>query len=342
MRSLLSANPVQAWTTAGLIAAAVCLALLLAKGAIGQRLVRLAKRTSTDVDDIAAELVTKVRWYFILALAVRAGTVALDVSSTVDRSLRQVAAIAVLLQLAVWGVALINFWVRRLTARRGAVAGSTTLSALSFGAKGVLWALLVVLAIRNVLDYDVAALLTGLGIGGIAIALAVQNILGDVFAALSIFLDRPFEVGDPIAVDAIAGTVEHIGLKTTRVRSVNGEEVIFSNTDLLKSRVRNLKTLTERRAVLHLYLAPDSPSDLVAQVQPTIHSSVIQQPNARFERAHLSRFAEAGLEFEAVYFVNGDHQAFIDCQHAVNMAVFGKCRELGLRLSSAGRDRLAS
>ena len=315
-------NTIRAWSTAGLLAGAVCLLLLAVKHLLGRRLTALAKRTTTDVDDVAAELITKVRWYFILALALRSGSIALALSTQIDRAIRQVAAIAVLLQLAVWGNALIGFWLRKWAMRRGTTAGAATLNAIGFAAKGLLWAVIGVLALRNVLDYDITALLTGLGVGGIAIALAVQNVLGDLFAALSIVLDRPFEEGDTIAVDSFTGVVEHIGLKTTRIRSTGGEQVIFSNADLLRSRVRNLKRIEERRAVLTLGITYDTPAERVASVPAVLRTCVETQPLARFERAHFSRFAESWLEFEVVYLVRSPaYEAYMDTQQAVNLAV---------------------
>lgn len=322
-------NSMRAWTTAGLVAGAVFVLLTLVKMVLGRRLTVIASRTTSDVDDIAAELLTKVRWYFVVALSLRSGSVALTLDPGIQRAIRQVAAIAVLLQLAVWGTALIKYWLRRWGARTE--AGVSTLNAIGLAAKGLLWALIGVLALRNVLDYDISALLTGLGIGGIAIALAVQNVLGDLFAALSIVLDRPFEVGDTIAVDTFTGSVEHIGLKSTRVRALTGEQVIFSNADLLKSRVRNLKRQHDRRAILTIGITHHTPPDLVATIPAILRECVQSQPMTRFDRSHFTRFAESWLEFETVYFVgNPDYATFMDTQQAVNIAVLRAFREQGI------------
>ncbi len=316
-------NPIGAWANAGLIAAAVGIVLYAVKHLIGRRLAKLAARTSTDIDDVAAELIGETRWYFILAIALRSGSVALELTESYQSAIRQVAAVAILLQLAVWGDTLIAYWLRKWAARRqGDTLGASTLKAIGYAAKALLWSLIGVLALRNVLNYDISALLTGLGIGGIAIALAVQNVLGDLFAALSIVLDRPFEVGDTIAVDTFTGTVEHIGLKTTRLRAVTGEQVIFSNADLLKSRVRNLKRMQERRALITLGITYDTPPDRVAAVPAMLQHCVAQQPGTRFDRAHFSRFAESWLEIELAYFVlSPDYLTFMNTQQAVNIEI---------------------
>lgn len=316
-------NTLRSWSIAGLLATGLALVLLTLKLVLARRLATLARQTSTDVDDVAADLLGRTRWYFILALALRAGSVALTLSPGAERAIRQGAAVAVLLQLAVWGNTLIAWALRRWARRRdGDPLGESTLKAIGYAARALLWSVIFVLALRNVLDYDITALLTGLGIGGIAIALAVQNILGDLFAALSIVLDRPFEVGDTIAVDAFTGTVEHIGLKTTRVRAVSGEQVIFSNADLLRSRVRNLKRMQERRVLQTLGITYDTTPDRVAAVPSLLRRCVEQQPLTRFERAHFARFAESWLELELAYYVRSpEYAVYMDTLQGVNLAI---------------------
>jgi small-conductance mechanosensitive channel len=316
-------NSLRTWSIAGAVAGGVLLALVALRLVLGRKLAILARSTSTTVDDLAAELLGRTRWYFIIALAIRAGSAFLTLPPSVRDGIRQVAAIAILLQIAAWGNTLITYWLRAWAARRdGDPLGESTLKAIGVAAKGLLWSVIFVLALRNVLEYDITALLTGLGIGGIAIALAVQNILGDLFAALSIVLDRPFEVGDTIAVDAFSGTVEHVGLKTTRVRSVTGEQVIFSNADLLKSRVRNLKRMQERRVLQTFGITYDTPPDRVAEIPAMLQRCVDSQALTRFERAHFARFAESWLEFELAYYVKSAvFQDYMDTMQGVNLAV---------------------
>ena len=326
-------NSIRSWSIAGGVAGALWLTLYAIRLFGGRRLTTLAERSAGDFDDLAADLVRKTRWYLILALAVRAGSVALVLPPGITRGVRQFAAIAILLQLAVWGNAIIGFWIRKWARRRSGRdgTGASTLGAINVLAKGLLWTVIGILALRNVLDYDISALLTGLGIGGIAIALAVQNILGDLFAALSIVLDKPFEVGDAIAVDTFSGTVEHVGLKTTRIRAVTGEQVIFSNADLLKSRVRNLKRLHERRGLLTLGVAYDTPPGVVAEIPGLLRAAVEAQPHARFDRAHFVGFAGSALNFELVYFLqSADYLLYMDTQQAVNLHILRVLNERGI------------
>jgi small-conductance mechanosensitive channel len=320
----LTASSPRDWAVGAAIASGVALVLYALRTVLARRLQRLALSTSTVVDDIAVEVLRKTRWYLIIALALLAGSLALTLPPGAGSLIHRATAIAVLLQLAVWGNTLVAHWLHRWANRRAGddKVGEATLRAIAFAAKGLVWALILVLALRNVLDYDITALLTGLGIGGIAIALAVQNVLGDLFAALSIVLDRPFELGDTIAVDTFTGTVEHVGLKTTRLRAVTGEQVIFSNADLLKSRVRNLRRMQERRALVTLGIPYDTPPDRVADLPAILRRCVEGHPAARFDRAHFARFAESWLEFELAYFVRSpEFGVFMDTQQAVNLAI---------------------
>ncbi|MEO6445014.1 MAG: mechanosensitive ion channel family protein [Gemmatimonadaceae bacterium] len=322
-------NPLSAWVTAGFIVAGVSIVLLVIKHVVGWRLTAHAARTATDLDDGAADLFNRTRHYFILALALRAGAFALTLTDGAQEALRKGIGIVVLLQIAAWGNGLVTFWLRRWSHQRfGEHASSTTINAMGVLARGALWTIILLLALRNVLDYDITTLITGVGISGIAIALAVQNILGDLFAALSIVLDKPFDVGDTIAVDTFKGTVEHVGLKTTRVRSLGGEQVIFSNSDLLKSRVRNLRRMVERRALFSIGVTYDTPPDDVARIPAIIREIIDETPHARFDRAHFARFADSSLDFEVVYFTtSSDYSVFAATQHAVNLALLRRFNE---------------
>ncbi len=170
--------------------------------------------------------------------------------------------------------------------------------------------------------------MAGLGIGGIAVALAVQNILGDLFASLSIVLDKPFVIGDFIIVNEFLGTVEHIGLKTTRIRSLSGEQVIFSNADLLRSRIRNFKRMFERRVTFSIGVTYQTPSDKLERISALLKEIVVKQPKARFDRAHFKEFGDSALIYEVVYYVqNPDFNVYMDIQQAINIEIVRRFEE---------------
>jgi small-conductance mechanosensitive channel len=200
-------------------------------------------------------------------------------------------------------------------------AAVTTVSALGFVGKFLLWSFAALLALEN-LGVNVTALVAGLGIGGIAVALAAQNVLGDLLASLSIVLDKPFVLGDFIIVDDRAGSVEQIGLKTTRLRSLSGEQLIFSNNDLLKSRIRNFKRMQERRVAFTVGAAYDTPRDKLRRIPAILREAIEAQPETRFDRAHFKELGSYALNFEVVYYVlKPEYNLSMDIQQSVNLTV---------------------
>ncbi|MGB5523274.1 MAG: mechanosensitive ion channel domain-containing protein, partial [Polyangiales bacterium] len=231
-------NEVRSWLIALAVAAGVLMALWLVEQVFVVRMQRIAKKTQTMIDDIIIGSLRKTKLLFLLVVAVFAGSLSLDLEPDVRSILWSGLMIAAFIQVGVWVSTGLQIWLEHYRKVEEDGANRTTMNALSFVGRLILWVTVFLLVIDN-LGVDVTALVAGMGIGGIAIALAVQNILGDLFASLSIVLDKPFVNGDFIAVGDMAGSVEHVGIKTTRIRSISGEQLVFSNSDLLQSRVRN-------------------------------------------------------------------------------------------------------
>lgn len=263
-----------------------------------------------------------------LLLAAYLGSLTLALSGKAQAVLQSVTILALLVQLALWARVAIEFWVARTRRRRGTDAASITMAgAVGFLAKLVLWTIVLLLALDN-LGVDVTALVTGLGVGGIAVALAVQNILGDLLASLSIVVDKPFVIGDAITVGDFTGKVESIGMKTTRLRSVGGEEISFPNGDLLQSRIRNWARLSECRVLLNFSVASGTPSGALARIPGVVRGLVEAQDLTRFDRAHFKGFGTSGFDFEAVYWIlSADYAAFMDRQQAVGLALLSWIRK---------------
>jgi small-conductance mechanosensitive channel len=314
----------QQWATALATAAAAFLALLLVRRIGIRHLAALAARTTNRVDDLALALLRGTRTYTLAAAALWPAATLLPLPAAVTRGLQVVAVIITVLQAAAWGnvviAHLLEHRVQRL--RQEDPAGATTLTALTVLARIGLWAALLLLALDNV-GIDITALVAGLGIGGVAIALATQNILGDLFASLSIVLDKPFVVGDFIIVGDLLGTVEHVGLKTTRVRSLSGEQLVFSNADLLGSRIRNYKRMAERRVVFGLGVTYQTSEEQLASIPGTLRGIITAEPGVRFDRAHFKEYGDSALTFEVVYFVlDPDYNTYMDTQERINFAIF--------------------
>jgi small-conductance mechanosensitive channel len=203
-------------------------------------------------------------------------------------------------------------------------------SLIKFIARSIIWSIALLLCVENI-GIDITALVAGLGIGGIAIALAAQNILSDLFASLAIVLDKPFEIDDYIVVGDISGTVEQIGIKTTRIRALSGEELVCSNADLLGSRVRNYKRMKERRAIFELGVVYQTPHNLLTKIPEIIEKIIENAEFARFDRANFKSFGDSSLLFEIVFYVSApgnDYNEYMKVQQGINYEIFKKFEEL--------------
>jgi small-conductance mechanosensitive channel len=184
------------------------------------------------------------------------------------------------------------------------------------------------------MGYDITAIIAGLGIGGIAIALAAQNILGDLFNYFVIFFDRPFEVGDFVVVDAKAGTIEHIGIKTTRVKALSGEQLVFANTDLTNSRIHNYKRMNTRRIVFNFGVVYQTSYEQLEQIPSIVRSIIEEQELVTFDRAHFHAYGDSSLNFEVVYIIlSSEYNKYMDLQQAINLGLFRKFQELGIQFA---------
>jgi small-conductance mechanosensitive channel len=192
------------------------------------------------------------------------------------------------------------------------------------------WVIFLLATLQN-LGINVTTLVASLGIGGIAIALAVQNVLGDLFASLSIAVDKPFEVGDSISVAGFSGKVEHVGLKTTRVRADSGEQIVISNAQILKDTLRNFKRMTTRRIQFAINVNPTTAPDVAAQVPAALKAIIEKQDKVRFERAHLKTLDQEFIAYEVVYYVlDPNYTLFMDTQQAIILDVMQLLDQLGI------------
>jgi small-conductance mechanosensitive channel len=326
-----------------LIALGIAAGVFLALFGLRELLVRRRRRsaegaeeTPTGLGDLLATLARRTPVLVIAAVAAYLGSLDLALRPGQERLLRGAAELAVFLQLALWSSVAIDFWIARQRRRVDHDATSIALAGvLRFIAKLALWALLLLMALDN-LGVNVTTLITGLGIGGVAVALALQNVLGDLLASLSIVLDKPFVIGDAITVDALSGTVESIGLKTTRLRSVSGEQLVVSNGDLLKSRIHNWKRMAERRVVLAFGLPHGTPPGVVERIPAIVRALIEGTDLTRFDRAHFKGFGASSLDFEAVYWIlTADYGLFMDRQQAINLGLLRAFEGEGIELASA-------
>lgn len=332
---MLYGNSLAAWITAAGLLALISLGLWAIHRFVLSRLAGFARGTRTVIDDVLIHALGRTKASLAVLVAVFFASLVLTLDPQIELVLRRTAVVALILQGGLWATAAVAFWVERfaeVTAGEDPAA-VTTVSALSFIGRLVIWALALLLILDN-FGIEVTALLTGLGIGGIAVALAVQNILGDLFASLSIVLDKPFVLGDFLILGDHMGTVEHIGLKTTRLRALSGEQLVFGNDDLLKSRIRNMGRMAERRAVFTIGVTYDTPRAALAAIPGWIAEIVEAREHTRLDRSHLKQFGPYSVDFEIVYFMTvPDYATYADTQQAINLAIHERFEREGVEFA---------
>ncbi|PKH39721.1 mechanosensitive ion channel protein MscS [Pseudomonas sp. 43NM1] len=322
---------------------ATILSFVLARTAIRFALKKIRKRSllpDADLSHIALEVLSVTSNTLLFLASVLIGIGFLDLP---ERWLGRVSSlwfVVVALQAGLWANRAIALALARYFRRHGSAETfqASALATLSlWGAKVFLWVVVVMAMLSNV-GVNITAFVASLGVGGIAIALAVQNILGDVFASLSIAVDKPFEVGDFIVVGSLSGTVEHVGLKTTRIRSLGGEQIVMANAQMIGSTIQNYKRLQERRIVFEVGLTYDCSAQQVKEVPQRIEKIIKGKKLARFDRSHFRSFGDSALEFETVYIVlDPSYNVYMDVQQAINIEMMGAFAELGVSFAFPSR-----
>ena len=318
------ANDLYDWGLAVLVAMGVLLGLVALNRGASRALRAFKVADAARPDSIVEKVLAATKLWLLFPIALYAAASAIELPPKLEQLIDVIVVVALMLQAVLWINRLVTCWLGRLIDKRRGVDSEavTILALLGFFARMMVWTFTLLL-ILNHLNFNITALVTGLGIGGVAVALALQNILGDLFASLSIILDKPFVIGDFIIVGDCMGTVKHIGLKTTRVRSLGGELIVFSNTDLLKSRIRNYRRMYERRVVFTVGVAYETPADKLRGIPDLLREAVKAEKPVRFDRAHFKEYGLSSLVFEVVYYVlSADFNVYMDMQQAINLSIF--------------------
>lgn len=281
------------------------------------RIVQLSKKTKNDIDDLLVEILRTVNMPFAVVLAVLI-TVYYMGFDIVSQLWFYILVIFILTYQATKIVQLMfNYTVRKTHGENGAgsVQGLKFLISIAIWSGGFL-------IILSSLGYNITSIIAGLGIGGIAIALALQNILSDIFSSFSIYFDKPFIVGDYIVSETKEGTVERIGLKTTRLRSLRGEEIVLSNRELTNAAIENFGKLEKRRVLVNLQFEYGTKNSQLEKLSELVEKTISKISNTEFSRIHFKEFGDSGLIHELVYYINsGNYDVYVEAQHAINLAL---------------------
>ena len=335
-------NSLTAWLIAGSVVATIFAILFGIRVAIRRYARRLNSTERTEFLEIPMLALSRTALLFMLIVALSAGSQSLKLGNTLQRVITSALFIAFFWQIGLWFATAVRAWVEKRRARSTvddrAALGS--LDIIRFIASVVIWSLVLLLTLDN-LGVNITALVAGLGVGGIAVALATQNVLGDLFASLSIALDRPFVVGDFLAVDTFLGAVENIGIKSTRLRSLEGEQIILSNGDLLKSRVRNYGRMVERRVQFSVGVAYTTPVAQLEQIPGWIREFVSKEKDTRFDRSHFLKHGASALEFETVYYVlSADYNRYMDIQQSINLNIHRRFGDQGIAFAVTTQNQV--
>ena len=329
-------NSSEQLATAAALAIVAFIVLYFIRALLNRKLTHWAQRSRTQWDDVLADVVGATHNLMLIGLSLLVGLHNLTLPAMLEQSISNGFTLILLTQLGFWGHRAIRGW-RTLQIRRSQEsengAAAMNYGVIAFLGEMALWTVLVLMTLDN-LGVNITTLVASLGIGGIAVALAVQNILGDLFASLSIALDKPFVAGDFIVIDTMMGTVKQVGLKTTRIQSLSGEELIFSNADLLKSRIRNFKRMDERRVLFQIGLVFGTSPEKLRKANEIIADTVRSQPDVRLDRTHFKAIGASSLDFEVVYYVlTQDFNKYMDVQQAINLTLIERLDAEGIEFA---------
>ncbi len=293
-----------------------------------------AKKTSTTIDDFLIHIIQKklipLIYFGAFYLSIKILTLPPLFSKFIDiLGVLVLTFFGIRLLIALINYLLENYWIKKEvdTNRQKRLKGILT------AIKVIVWGVGITFLLDN-LGFKISAVIAGLGIGGIAVALAAQAILGDLFSYFTIFFDRPFEIGDFIIVGEYMGTIEHFGIKTTRIRSLSGEQLIFSNTDLTSSRVRNYKRMERRRVIFNLGVTYQTNLQQLKEIPAIIRNAIENVKDTVFDRAHFSSYGDFSLVFEAVYYVMGsDYNKYMDINQEINLSIKSEFEKRGIEFA---------
>lgn len=337
LQQLFFGNSLQDWAIALLILLLVALGFEILKRLILRRIDRTPELKAKGLDRLINNLLSGTRSYFVFLIALYLATLTIDLPESVNPMIKTLVIVITILQCGFWGSTVIDFLIeRRIQARPGEEGDTATvMGAVKLVAKIALWTIVILLILENLTGIEIGALLATLGVGGIAIALAVQGILGDLFASVSISLDKPFVIGDTIGLDNLTGEVEKIGLKSTRIRSVSGEQIVVSNSDLLSSRLKNFQRMERRQVLFTLGINYGTPQEKLALIPDLMRSIIETYENTSFVRAVFQSYGESALIFEIMYFMEtADIPLFKETHHAINMEIYRRFEAEGIEIST--------
>ena len=291
------------------------------------KLEKFAKKTKTEWDDLLIDFLKEIKWFFYLILSIYIAIQYLNIHNTINTIIYYILLVTIGYYIAKGISRVINHFVEIQMRKQGDKPGKTShsmMKLLGVLAKIVIWTIALLMILSNA-GVEITPLIASLGIGGIAIALALQSILGDLFGAFVIYLDKPFKEGDFIIVGSDMGVVKHIGIKSTRIQALQGQEIVMSNTELVNSRVNNYKQMEKRRIAFTFGVKYDTGKVKLTKIKGIVKKIFDKVDNADLDRVHFKEFGDFSLDYEVVYYVkSADYNEYMDIQEDVNMNLYSE------------------
>lgn len=326
-------NTAFVWLKAIVIFFIALLILKLFQSILIVRLKKIFAKTKTKIDDLIINAIDAIYWPFYVFASLYIAMQFISVPEIIEKWSFYIFMVVVAYYAIKFLAELIDFGAKMIIKKKGGEQDVEIIKLISSVAKVLLWLGAAVLALSN-MGYNVTSLITGLGIGGIAVALALQNILGDLFSSLAIYFDKPFKVGDFIVLGDKMGSVKKIGIKTTRIQTPQGEELVVPNSELTKSQIQNFGVMERRRNLQHIGVTYNTPAEKLKRIPDMIKTAIENTGNLEFDRVHFKSFGDSSLIFESVYYVlSGDYKEFMDMQEKVNLAIIEKFEQENIEIA---------
>jgi len=329
-------NSVKEYLVALAIFVLAIIVLKIFKYVIIDKLKKISAKTKAEIDDVLIKIIDKVGWPFYLLLSLYIALKFIQIPSFIETALYY-AILVVVTYYVIRGIQdLIDYGTRKLILKRQEEekeADTSVIDLLSKILKGILWVVAVILILSN-LGYEISALIAGLGIGGIAVAIALQNVLSDIFASFSIYFDKPFKVGDFIIVGDDLGVVKKIGIKTTRLQSLWGQEIVISNRELTSGRINNYKKMRKRRIHFTFGVVYSTSTKKLKKILKIVRETFDEIELADLDRVHFKEFGDFSLNFEVAYYVDtGDYNEYMDTQQEINLGIKERFEKEGIEFA---------
>ncbi len=299
-----------------------------------KHLKRLAEKTKTDIDDVFVDILNALKPPFYLVVSLYFSLRFLNLSNTVNKIVDAIFLVVVVYEIIQALQKIVKYFVYKALAKGDDDAqAKSTVKTLNVFIQIILWSVGLLLVLSN-LGVNITSLIAGLGIGGIAIAFALQNILADVFSSFAILIDKPFQVGDFIKIGTDMGTVEKVGIKTSRLRTLNGQLLVVSNQELTSTRVENFQQMKKRRGLFTLGVIYETEEEKLKMIPGIIKDIILSQEKTDFDRCHFVSFGDFSLNFETSFYVETDsYNEFLDIFEKINLQIFSAFKEKGIEFA---------